>query len=55
MRFARGDLRTHIDSDKDDHRPYWLQSTLPLQHPRRQQNVPVRSVLMSSSTWSMTR
>src|SRR5271169_5202752 len=29
MRFARSDLRTHIDSYKNDHRPsYWLQSTL---------------------------
>ena len=36
MRFARGDLRTHIDSYKNDHRPsYWLQSTLPLQQCRK--------------------
>jgi hypothetical protein len=36
MRFARGDLRTHIDSYKNDHRPsYWLLSTLPLQQCRK--------------------
>jgi len=36
MRFARGDLRTHIDSYKNDHRlSYWLQSTLPLQQCRK--------------------
>jgi len=36
MRFTRGDLRTHIDSYKNDHRPsYWLQSTLPLQECRK--------------------
>jgi hypothetical protein len=36
MRFARGDLRTHIDSYENDHRPsYWLQSTLPLQQCRK--------------------
>jgi hypothetical protein len=29
MRFARGDLRTHIDSYKNDQRPsYWPQRTL---------------------------
>ena len=36
MRFARGNLRTHIDSNENDHRPsYWLQRTLPLQQCRK--------------------